>query len=404
MADVLEDFRREVGFLELLRHPNIVNYIGSLHTPTKLAIVTEYCRYGNLCTALAGRGRGEELSLAFRIRCLQDTARAMDFLHQSNIMHRDLKPQNILVVSLEPGSAAVAKITDFGTVRDLVTVQNTRRSICRDPAAAAGGKGEALDAMTRGVGTTVYMAPEVLGSSKYEKPADVYSFSMIIYFICAGVEPYSAERDMPVWRFKKLVVEGKRPTVPPTVPSEYAALLSIMKRCWDQDPARRPCLLFHLHDSLCTTIVHCVTTLLLFPSTLTAFKELVDEFEAMPLPTAKQPGVRPGHAASVACLPTEPATVSDAATPANTSGSGSGSGSTPRQRQKRPQKRSYTARGAKPAAARSLYVQSCRSERTKPACEDDDAASAAASSGEGSSNSALVADGGGEGTTAEHTA
>ena len=73
VTDVLDDFHREVSFLELLRHPNIVNYIGSLHTPTKLSIVTEYCPYGNLCSALAAR----PLPLAFKIRCLQDTVRGL---------------------------------------------------------------------------------------------------------------------------------------------------------------------------------------------------------------------------------------------------------------------------------------------------------------------------------------
>lgn len=73
ITDVLDDFHREVSFLELLRHPNIVNYIGSLHTPTKLSIVTEYCPYGNLCTALAARN----LPLSFKIRCLQDTVRGL---------------------------------------------------------------------------------------------------------------------------------------------------------------------------------------------------------------------------------------------------------------------------------------------------------------------------------------
>lgn len=75
IRDVLDDFHREVSFLELLRHPNIVNYIGSLHTPTKLSIVTEYCPYGNLCAALSAHN----LPLAFKIRALQDTVRG---LHQ----------------------------------------------------------------------------------------------------------------------------------------------------------------------------------------------------------------------------------------------------------------------------------------------------------------------------------
>ena len=168
----------------------------------------------------------------------------MDFLHQSNIIHRDLKPQNILVVSLEPGSATVAKITDFGTVRDFVTVRSTKRMTLRskaDCAAAAAAAGP-RDSMTRGVGTTAYMAPEILNASKYDKPADVYSFSMVIYFLCTNLEPFSDVPAMSSWQFIRRVAEGARPTIPKTVPPECAQLLDIMVRCWNQDPSLRPSL------------------------------------------------------------------------------------------------------------------------------------------------------------------
>lgn len=169
----------------------------------------------------------------------------MDFLHQSNIIHRDLKPQNILVVSLEPGSATVAKITDFGTVRDFVTVRSTKRmtlrskaECCAPDAADAGPR----DSMTRGVGTTAYMAPEILNASKYDKPADVYSFSMVIYFLCTNLEPFSDVPAMSSWQFIRRVAEGARPTIPKTVPPECSQLLDIMIHCWNQDPSQRPSL------------------------------------------------------------------------------------------------------------------------------------------------------------------
>lgn len=170
----------------------------------------------------------------------------MDFLHQSNIIHRDLKPQNILVVSLEPGSATVAKITDFGTVRDFVTVRSTKRMTLRratDAGAPDAPDPGPRDSMTRGVGTTAYMAPEILNASKYNKPADVYSFSMVIYFLCTNLEPFSDTLAMSSWQFIKRIADGARPTIPKTVPAECSQLLDIMIHCWNQNPSLRPSLL-----------------------------------------------------------------------------------------------------------------------------------------------------------------
>lgn len=158
VQNIAEEFRKEVSFLERLRHPNIVNLVGFLHTPTQLSVVTEYCPYGNFDAALAGHPKS--FSLALRLRCIQDTAKGMDFLHQSNIIHRDLKPQNVLITSLEPCSSVVAKITDFGTVRDLVSSSALQEGSSQDSGdrkkplidVTTGDKG-----FTKGVGTGIFM-------------------------------------------------------------------------------------------------------------------------------------------------------------------------------------------------------------------------------------------------------
>ena len=174
----------------------------------------------------------------------------MDFLHQSNIIHRDLKPQNILVASLEPGSAVVAKISDFGTVRDFVSVRGSKRLTMRRQVDVSNAS--LHDSMTRGVGTTAYMSPEILKAAKYDKPSDVYSFSMIIYYLCTGLEPYSELKDVPAWQFTKRVAEGARPSIPADCESKgYGALIEIMRRCWNQNPSLRPSL-YHSVYFLCT--------------------------------------------------------------------------------------------------------------------------------------------------------
>lgn len=154
VQNIADEFRKEVAFLERLRHPNIVNLVGFLHTPTQLSVVTEYCPFGNFDAALANHPKS--FSLRLRLRCIQDTAKGMDFLHQSNIIHRDLKPQNVLITSLEPCSSVVAKITDFGTVRDLVSASGGAQD-------ADGADKPMIDVstddkgFTKGVGTGIFM-------------------------------------------------------------------------------------------------------------------------------------------------------------------------------------------------------------------------------------------------------
>jgi len=146
-----------------------------------------------------------------------DIANGMNFLHQSGILHRDLKPDNVLVlsshscVSLSPplieaaytpvqitslsGKADInAKLTDFGTSR-------------------AVGAGSEEYTFTKGLGTVIfsfplflcdlkcfvlylllqpiYMAPEILGHHDYSEKADVFSFAILLWVLVAGKEPYT---------------------------------------------------------------------------------------------------------------------------------------------------------------------------------------------------------------------
>lgn len=131
--DMLDGFKSEVEIMEKLRHPCIINFIGAVHALGHMAIVTEFCTFGNLGSAI----KHNKFSYGLKLKALLDSARGMDFLHRSNILHRDLKvlhppfllqsrlltlsaqPDNILMVSLEVRSSVVCKISDFGTTRDI---------------------------------------------------------------------------------------------------------------------------------------------------------------------------------------------------------------------------------------------------------------------------------------------
>eukprot|EP00727_Mastigamoeba_balamuthi_P011117 m51a1_g6628 putative tyrosine (1129) ;mRNA; f:61481-66260 len=218
--DVLDQFNREVHFLEHVRHPCIVNLIGYVTEAGHLALVTEYCPHGNLTTAL----RRKALTLPMKLKCLVDCAKGMAFLHRSNIMHRDLKPSNLLLVSTEVRAPVMCKLSDFGTVRDI----NPTSSVA---------------SLTERVGSPIWMAPEVISGSKYEKSCDVFSFAVILYEVLTGEIPYcrsvTPEGHVSFWKsaeIRAFVLEGKRPPIPPQIPRPCVDLITL---CWAQDPAAR---------------------------------------------------------------------------------------------------------------------------------------------------------------------
>ena len=186
--DTATDFFREVDIMKDLRHNAIVSLVGAVFTEGSYAILTEFCRFGSLDSAI--QKYPDKFGTRLRVKCLYDCACGMNYLHQSNIVHRDLKPENILVVSLDPDFGVACKISDFGTTRDL------------SPNSAAMSK-------TKGVGTPVYMAPEILdGCSKYTSAVDVYSFALTMYNVFEEKIPYSDISYSSPWEFAKMVVNG----------------------------------------------------------------------------------------------------------------------------------------------------------------------------------------------------
>lgn len=215
--DMINDFKSEIGIMEKLRHPCIINFIGAVHTPGKFAIVTEFCPFGNL----GGVIKKESFGYVHKLKALVDTAKGMNFLHRSNIMHRDLKPDNILMVSLEYRSSVICKISDFGTTRDVNRFSHEM-------------------SFTKGVGTPIFMAPELLsGRRDYEKSADVYSFGMMMVNLITLKQPFEGDPNITSpFQFANYVIEGGRPSLKGVkIQDDYKTL---MEECWSTTPAKRP--------------------------------------------------------------------------------------------------------------------------------------------------------------------
>lgn len=215
----VQSVQRELRVLSRVNHPNILRFIGLVEKCMPLQLVLEYCAGGSLFELLHNCW-SVPLSWKQRLKFLSDTAMATDYLHNFDppIVHRDLKSLNLML--LEPVSdqfvAPHIKLADFGFAR----VQER--------------------AMTQGVGTKHWMAPEVLSGTEYTDKADVFSFAMVAYEVVCRHVPFERLDPTSVARLTK---EGKRPDLQDDtiVPKEVPlGLIDLIMMCWDQNPEARP--------------------------------------------------------------------------------------------------------------------------------------------------------------------
>lgn len=194
----------------------------------RLCIVTEFCARGDVAAVTLDPKFIIELEHIRKI-CL-DTCRGMTYLHGANVIHRDLKSRNLLI-----DKAWNIKVADFGLARAFDEQPGTMTAC----------------------GTPTHAAPEVIKHLHYTTKADVYSFGICLWEMCARQEPYEAIPGFQV--IVAVATKRMRPKIPTTTDPKFANLI---RRCWTEDPEMRP-----------------------------DFQELVEILEEMqlPVPTKKMP-------------------------------------------------------------------------------------------------------------------
>ena len=169
----------------------------------------------------------KKFDLSKKLDWLIQIGKGMRYLHQKDVIFRDLKPGNILIAKGD-----VLKLTDFGISK---ITSNTKQD----------------SKMTKNAGTSFYMAPEVVKGMKYDNSVDVFSFSMVMYQILyETVEPFGEDTDKygiefavsqdPKFR-PKIEINKLEKLENAAIPDEVVDKLTIlMKRCWDHNPMNRP--------------------------------------------------------------------------------------------------------------------------------------------------------------------
>lgn len=153
--------RREVKVLSTTDHPNIVRAVDFFSHAGKPHLVMQYVPGGSLRDALRKTPRFPEADARVLLRGI---LRGIEYLHVNHIIHRDVKPENILLVT-----PSHPLITDFG----LATFTSTRAPLLRTV-----------------VGTPAYVAPELLRGEPYGPPVDVWAAGVVLYFLLAGERPF----------------------------------------------------------------------------------------------------------------------------------------------------------------------------------------------------------------------
>ena len=198
--------RRAVG--RLSGHPGIVDiYEGGVTDTGELYLVMPFIEGGSLQTELDRKGA---FRLEQAIRDVMTAAEAVDFAHRHGVIHRDIKPGNLL-----RGATGLPVVTDFGIAR------------IRDSGVATS---------TVMAATPLYAAPEVLADDEASEASDVYSLAALLYALLSGRPPFSDKPASNIWT----LIERIRTEPAPAIQGVPVRVMEVIEQAMAKDPADRP--------------------------------------------------------------------------------------------------------------------------------------------------------------------
>lgn len=225
---LMDQIKREISVMRLIRHPNVVELYEVMATKTKIYFVMEYVKGGELFNKVAKGKLKEDVARKY----FQQLISAVDYCHSRGVSHRDLKPENLLLDENEN-----LKVSDFG----LSALAESKRQ-------------DGLLHTT--CGTPAYVAPEVINRKGYDgAKADIWSCGVILYVLLAGYLPFRDPNLMEMYRkiakgefkcpnwfapeVRKLLSKILDPS-----PNTRISMAKIMENSWvRKDLQSRPCVL-----------------------------------------------------------------------------------------------------------------------------------------------------------------
>lgn len=239
-SEELDKFHMELQLLCELDHPGIVKLVAANAKPPNYMFFFEFYESPNLAEKLHAEEWNPSINQVLMITI--ELAKALQYLHNLGIVHRDVKPANVLLdKDLHP------HLADFG----LATHQKYLKEISAENWKSS-GKPTGGFYKKNMVGTLIYMAPEILRKEIHTDLSDVYSFGILMNELLTGVVPYTdlrteaqAHTVLEMNYTEQLltaaiVSDGLRPALPTDESGTPSRLLSLIRRCWDANPRNRP--------------------------------------------------------------------------------------------------------------------------------------------------------------------
>ncbi|OZJ02513.1 hypothetical protein BZG36_04253 [Bifiguratus adelaidae] len=185
---LVQNLESEISILKSIHHDHIVGLMDCIKTETHIHLIMEYCSMGDLSAYIKRKRNGSTTRMfpyglpeVIGRHFLKQLASALEFLRSQNLIHRDIKPQNLLLAPYlgRPNNdkfvglmeLPTLKIADFGFARFLPS-QSLAETLCGSP---------------------LYMAPEILRYEKYDAKADLWSVGAVLYEIVTGKPPFRAQ-------------------------------------------------------------------------------------------------------------------------------------------------------------------------------------------------------------------
>eukprot|EP00428_Durinskia_dybowskii_P039452 CAMPEP_0170276044 /NCGR_PEP_ID=MMETSP0116_2-20130129/38007_1 /TAXON_ID=400756 /ORGANISM="Durinskia baltica, Strain CSIRO CS-38" /LENGTH=598 /DNA_ID=CAMNT_0010527317 /DNA_START=60 /DNA_END=1854 /DNA_ORIENTATION=+ len=226
-----DELMQEIRMLSRMRHPDLVLFLGACMDYAPPMLLIEWMDGGDLEAyykkQAKRRGQYYKPPRAQVFKWASAVARALAFLHncQQPVIHRDLKPPNLLLTSTKE-----LKVTDFGISKLL------------EPEVPGGDVAAVTSIPTyaNGKGTRRYMAPEVIRHEKYTNSVDIYSLGLIMWFMCTGRQPFVEQFGPDDEGLFQAYIKGEEPRPDPKAMKCPTEFRDLTLECWHEDASSRP--------------------------------------------------------------------------------------------------------------------------------------------------------------------